>query len=526
MMYAETPPRLTRNDCTSCVTAFVDDDATVTVVDEPDEESDEQAAIPNMATPNALAPATFKNCRRLRSSLIYDLLKANLVVHSLNMSAPPSAPTVWLTTLGCSKNQVDSDKISAVLGESGYSNADDPGSADVVMVNTCGFIDAARRESVATILEMAEARKSGAKLVVMGCMAQRYEQELVDALPEADAVIGLDRYPELIDELDHLTGWQPITISGVKRSHMDILEVVARPTPTTPYAYVKVAEGCNKTCAFCAIPLIRGKQRSRTGSGIVAEVDGLVRAGAQEVVLVAQDLAAYGRDNGEGSIEDLVQQVADVDGLERLRLYYLYPREIRQGLVELMAGHPVIADYFDLSLQHASPTLLRSMRRPGSGDKHLELIGSIRAATSEAATRSSFIVGYPGETEEDVEMLADFLASARLDWAGFFPYSAEEGTDAAELPDQVAPDTISERLRYFQRIQDDITSAANAATVGRKLRVLVDQVEDGQAVGRSYREAPEIDGMVLLDKGEVGRWYTAEIDGSYGTDTSATVIAP
>jgi ribosomal protein S12 methylthiotransferase len=526
------------------VTGLVVEDTTVAEVVEAVDESEEHAAIPKIATPSTPVPPIRKNCRRSMSQVICGLLDVNLAIHSLFMSASPdvsaagrspatgtaptagTAPSVWLTTLGCSKNQVDSDKISAILGQAGYNSAPDPGAADVVMVNTCGFIDAARRESVETILEMSDARKTGAKLVVMGCMAQRYEQELIEALPEADAVIGLDRYPELVDNLDTLTGWQPITISGVRRSHMDILEVVARPTPTTPYAYVKVAEGCNKTCTFCAIPLIRGKQRSRAGGGIVAEVDGLVRAGTQEIVLVAQDLAAYGRDNGEGSIETLVQQVADVDGLERLRLYYLYPREIRQGLIDLMAGHPVIADYFDLSLQHASPTLLRAMRRPGSGDKHLALIEDIRSAAPEAATRSSFIVGFPGETEEDVEMLGNFLTSARLDWAGFFPYSAEEGTDAALLPDQVAPESISERLRYVQRIQDDITAATNAATVGRKLRVLVDQVEDGQPVGRTYREAPELDGMVLLDRGTAGSWYTAEIDGSYGTDTSATVISP
>lgn len=437
----------------------------------------------------------------------------------------PTTPTVWLTTLGCSKNQVDSDKISAVLGESGYRDAADPESADVVMVNTCGFIDAARRESIETILALSDAKREDAKLVVMGCMAQRYEQELIEALPEADAVLGLDRYPELVGELDRLTHWEPIEIGGVRRSNMDILNVVVRPTPSTPYAYVKVAEGCDKTCAFCAIPLIRGKQRSRSGDSIVAEIEGLVGGGVQEIVLVAQDLAAYGRDNGSGSIEALVQRSADVDGLGRLRLYYLYPREIRPGLIDVMAGHPVIADYFDLSLQHASSRLLRSMRRPGSGDKHLALIDRILAAAPDAAKRSSFIVGYPGEIEDDVEELAEFLKAAQLDWAGFFPYSAEDGTDAAILPDQVPQDEITERLRYLHALQDDITAQRNAATAGRTLTVLVDQVEDGQPVGRSYREAPEIDGMILLDGGNAGEWVEAEIEGSYGNDLSATVVS-
>lgn len=434
-----------------------------------------------------------------------------------------AAPSVWLTTLGCSKNQVDSDKIQSVLGATGYVDAASPESADVVMVNTCGFIEDARRESVETILELSAAKREDAKLVVMGCMAQRYETELVEALPEADAVIGLERYGELVGELDTMTGWQPIEIGGVRRANMDILEVVNRPTPSTPFAYVKVAEGCNKTCAFCAIPLIRGKQRSRAGAGILAEIEGLVAGGVQEVVLVAQDLAAYGRDNGAGSIEDLVRDAADVDGLGRLRLYYLYPREIRQGLIDVMAGHPTIADYFDLSLQHASPTLLRSMRRPGSGEKHLELIARIKAQAPDAATRSSFIVGFPGETDEDFEQLVDFLTEARLDWAGFFPYSAEEGTTAMDLPDHVPHELIAERLRYVQQIQDDITAEANASVVGSTFDVLVDQVEDGQAVGRSYREAPEIDGVILLDQGKPGEWVSATITGTYGSDVSAEV---
>ncbi|HSJ70270.1 MAG TPA: 30S ribosomal protein S12 methylthiotransferase RimO [Acidimicrobiia bacterium] len=440
-------------------------------------------------------------------------------------------PSVWLTTLGCSKNQVDSDKISSALTHAGYGTAADPESADVVMVNTCGFIDAARRESIDTILDLAAAKRTDARLVVMGCMAQRYEQELIEALPEADAVIGLDRYPELVGELDRLTAWEPITITGVRRSAMDILESPIRVAPSTPYAYVKVAEGCNKTCAFCAIPLIRGKQRSRTSDGIIAEIEGLVTGGVQEIVLVAQDLAAYGRDasgrdNGVGSIEALVERAAGVGDLARLRLFYLYPREIRQGLIDLMAGHPKIADYFDLSLQHASPTLLRAMRRPGSGDAHLDIIARIRSAAPDAATRSSFIVGFPGETDADVEHLAEFLNEARLTWAGFFPFSPEEGTAAIDLPNHVGSDVMGERLRYLQGIQDDVTAKENASVVGSTFDVLIDGVEDGQPYGRSYREAPEIDGVMLLDAGAVGTWVSAEVTGTYGTDLSARVLRP
>ncbi|MDJ0960521.1 MAG: 30S ribosomal protein S12 methylthiotransferase RimO [Acidimicrobiia bacterium] len=446
------------------------------------------------------------------------------------MTPPPNGPTVWLTTLGCSKNQVDSDKVTAMLDGAGYAAAATAEDADVVMVNTCAFIEAARQESIDTILEAAETKREDARLVVLGCMAQRYETELVEALPEADAVIGLDRYTELVDRLDTMTNWQPIRIRPAPTSHMDILYQVKRPTPSTPFAYVKVAEGCDKPCTFCAIPLFRGKQRSRSPVNIREEIASLTEAGVGEIVLVAQDLAAYGRDIGAPSdgttpgIVDLLRFVTDVDGLRRLRLYYLYPREIRPALIEEMAGNPRIADYFDLSLQHASAPLLRAMKRPGSGSKHLELIERIRDAAPQATLRSSFIVGFPGETDADVEQLAEFLDAAQLDWAGFFPFSPEEGTPAAEFEAQVPEPEKQERLRYLHSIQEDITTSRNLAQRGRILDVLVDQVESDQPVGRSYREAPEIDGVILLDRGAPGQWVRAEITGGYGTDLVGEVV--
>jgi ribosomal protein S12 methylthiotransferase len=436
-----------------------------------------------------------------------------------------TAPKVWLTTLGCSKNQVDSDKVTAVLHDAGYVDALSPESADVVMVNTCAFIEPARKESIDIVLELAGSKNPDAKLVVLGCMAQRYEQELVDALPEADAVIGLDRYSEIVGRLDTLTEWQPLQIRPVSRTPMDILFEIRRPTPTTPYAYVKVAEGCDKLCTFCAIPQFRGKQRSRSPENIRAEVAGLTESGVGEVVLVAQDLAAYGRDTGfDGGIVDLVKSVADVPGLRRLRLYYLYPREIRPELIETMATLPTVVDYFDLSLQHVSPGLLRAMKRPGSGDGHLDLIGRIREQAPAAAMRSSFIVGFPGETDDDVEQLASFMSAAQVDWVGLFPYSPEEGTPSKDFDNQVPADLAMERLRYLQGLQDDITHSKNAAQIGETVEVLIDQVEDGQAVGRSYRQAPEIDGLILLDRGVPGDWVQAEVRGAYGTDLEAVVV--
>ena len=437
----------------------------------------------------------------------------------------PPSPSVYLVTLGCAKNQVDSEKVTALVGHAGYTEAATPEDADVVMVNTCAFIEEARRESINTILEVAAVKRDDAKLVVLGCMAQRYETELVNSLPEADAVIGLDRYPELVGRLDELTGWQPVNITSPRTSNMDILHEVRRPTPTTPYAYVKVAEGCDKPCTFCAIPLFRGRQRSRGPINIREEIATLTAQGVGEIVLVAQDLAAYGRDiDAPGGIVDLLRFVSDVDGLRRLRLYYLYPKEIRPALIEEMVSNPLIADYFDLSLQHVSQPLLRGMKRPGNATRHLKLVSDIRAAAPDAALRSSFIVGFPGETESHVEELAEFLQEVQLDWAGFFPFSAEEGTPAATMPDQIDQPAKAERLRYLQAIQDEITTLRNLAQKGRVVHVLVDQVEDDTPVARSYREAPEIDGVIVLDRGEPGEWLDARITGGYGTDLVARVV--
>jgi ribosomal protein S12 methylthiotransferase len=431
-------------------------------------------------------------------------------------------PSVYLTTLGCPKNQVDSEKVESMLDQAGYRFCSTPGDADVVMVNTCAFVEEARRESVETILELEDVKRTDARMVVIGCLAQRFGADLVEALPEVDAVVGLDRYGELVAILDQLTGWTPVGTPR-RRPVMDILHATGRPRPEVPYAYVKVAEGCDKGCTFCAIPLIRGRQRSRPLEEIVREAEGLAEGGVSEIVLVAQDLAAYGADLGRRRIVDLVSKVAAVDGVRRVRLLYLYPREITEPLVEGIASNPRVASYFDLSLQHASLRLLRAMRRPGSGERFLQLIDRIRRADPDACLRSSFIVGFPGEDEEDVETLAEFLEEARLDWAGFFPYSAEPGTPAAELGGRPGPSEVADRLTYLTGIQERITWERSADTVGRVLDVLVDEIDDGVPVGRSYREAPEIDGVVMLDRGNPGDWVRARIVSAYGAETEGKV---
>ncbi|MGB7860743.1 MAG: 30S ribosomal protein S12 methylthiotransferase RimO [Acidimicrobiia bacterium] len=431
-----------------------------------------------------------------------------------------AAPSLWLTTLGCAKNQVDSEKVTAMLSEAGYVWADSPETADVVMTNTCAFIEEAREESVETILDLEDRKAPGAKSIVIGCMAQRFGTEVADALPEVDAVLGLDRYGELVGVLDDLTRWHPVEMK--RRPIMDILHATGRPQTGLPYAYLKVAEGCNKPCTFCAIPLIRGKQRSRRPTEIREELSRLVESGVTEVVLVAQDLAAYGRDiDAPGGLPDLLRFVADVDGLARLRLLYLHPREIRERLLVEMVGNEKVAPYFDLSLQHVSQPLLRAMKRPGNTEKHLALIERIRQLDPAAALRSSFIVGFPGEEEAHVDELTSFLEEARLDWAGFFPYSAEPGTPAAELPDQIHREITMDRLRNLTATQEEVTEAANIAWLGKTDTILVDQVEDDVPVGRSYRQAPEIDGVVRVDRGEPGEWLEVEYTGVYGPDMEA-----
>jgi ribosomal protein S12 methylthiotransferase len=401
-------------------------------------------------------------------------------------------PRFYVETLGCPKNAVDSDKVVASLLADGLAPADGPGDADLVVVNTCAFVEAARQESIDVALALADEKREGARLVVTGCMAERYGTELADALPEADAVVGFAGEGSLSEVV--LRGRKP---TGVR----DLLEL-ARPAPARPWAYVKVAEGCDRACAFCAIPSFRGKQRSRPVDALEAEARALVEGGVAELVLVAQDLAWYGRDVGEpGALVPLLTRLDGLaaHGLERIRLLYLYPSEVKDPLVATMLELPTVVPYFDLSLQHASARLLRSMKRWGSGARFTELIAGIREREPAAAFRSSFIVGFPGETESDHDELLTFLGDVRLDWAGFFPFSPEDGTPAASLDGAVAPELTGERLRECSEVQDPITQAARDALVGELVDVLVDGVDaDGDLVGRTHREAPEIDGIVRL----------------------------
>jgi ribosomal protein S12 methylthiotransferase len=429
----------------------------------------------------------------------------------------------WVETLGCPKNQVDSDKLVGTLVADGMVAAASPDGADLVVVNTCAFVEAAREESVATILALEELRGDRSKLVVTGCMAERYGSELADALPEVDAVSGFGVPVALVDKPSGGAGRAGggLAVAPEAVPTLDLLNL-PRPRSERPWAYVKVAEGCDKACGFCAIPSFRGPQRSRSIDAVLAEVEELA---VREVVLVAQDLAAYGRDRtgegagGERAIVPLVRAVSE--RVDRVRLLYLYPSELTDELIELMAGGPV--PYFDLSLQHVSAPLVRRMRRWGDGDRFLARIAQIRALRADAAFRSNFIVGYPGETEEDHDRLLDFVAAAELDWCGFFAYSPEAGTYAVDLDGIVADELVADRLAELRELQDAITARRRDALVGTELEVLVD--EPGEA--RSHHEAPEIDGIVEVPAElAVGELHRVVVTAASGPDLVAVPAVP
>ncbi len=414
----------------------------------------------------------------------------------------------YVETLGCPKNQVDSDKLIGTLLADGMLATDSAEDADLVVVNTCAFIDEARRESIDTILSLDEQRKKSSRLVVTGCMAERYGQELADELPEVDLVAGFG-VPVHTPAPKKL-----IPVGSAPVPSLDLLNL-PRPKSSSPWAYVKIAEGCDRMCGFCAIPSFRGPQRSRDVQSIISEVEQLE---AREIVLIAQDLASYGKDRpdelGAGSIVSLVRQVSSM--VDRTRLLYLYPSDLSDGLIDAICDSGV--PYFDLSLQHVSKPLLRRMRRWGDGQRFLDRIADIRKREPDAAFRSNFIVGYPGETEEDHDQLLDFVEKAELDWCGFFAYSAEDGTYAKDLDGQVPEGLMRERLSELSEMQDNITSRRRDDLIGRTVNVLVDE----PGVARSHREAPEIDGIIEVPTAlEVGQFYDVTVKSAMGPDLVA-----
>lgn len=478
------------------------------------------------------------------------------------------AATVAIVTLGCGRNEVDSDQLSALLHRGGYRLVEEPHGADVVLVNTCTFIDAATEESVDTVLAACDLKDDGTRaVVVVGCMAERYGDELAGSILEADAVVGFGGYPRLPEVLDDLLAGRAVERSMGART-ADRVTAPSPPAPSgggllmpsrrgylpqdeldrlpasgprfplrgfgasaaRPWAYLKIASGCDRSCAFCAIPSWRGAFRSRPLDEIVTEARWLVERGARELVLVSENTTSWGKDlpdldgeRGRALQPVLLEALSDIDGLDLVRLMYLQPAEIQPGLLEAMAELPRVASYFDLSLQHVSASVLERMRRRGSPEGFRDLIARIRALDPEAVFRSNFIVGFPGETDADVDELEDFLEDARLDWVGVFTYSPQDGTPAVGLPGQIPPDEALARQRRIVDVQERVADEAAAAFVGRHLDVTVQELEGDHAIARSYREAPDTDGEIRVEgvHAPIGARMTVEVEATVGVDLVA-----
>jgi ribosomal protein S12 methylthiotransferase len=455
------------------------------------------------------------------------------------MTTPPAPTTVALVTLGCGRNEVDSANAAGLLAASGYRVVDDPEQADAVLVNTCAFVEAAKRESIETVLDAAALKQTGQakQVLVMGCLAERYTGELRAELPEVDAVVPFGDYGQLPELLG--AGGAPVTASAPpplvppgRRALPMVFPTPAaaafpaRAVPRGPVAMVKLAEGCDRDCSFCAIPSFRGPFRSRRPTEVLTEVAWLAGQGVSEVCLVAENSTSYGKDlGGREALVHLLRDLAGVDGLRRVRLNYLQPDELTGGLLEEMAANPVVCSYFDLSLQHASAPVLRRMRRGGSRAAFLELVARIRALDPDAAFRSNFILGFPGERAADVRALEDFLEAARLDWVAFFAWSPEDGTAALALDGRVPSRTARARVERLQELQDRVLGEVQAGWVGRELEVLVEQAADGDgaAEGRSFREGVDCDGVVRVEghQGRVGEYLRVEVTAAEGPELHA-----
>jgi ribosomal protein S12 methylthiotransferase RimO len=465
------------------------------------------------------------------------------------VSAPPPSRRAALLTLGCARNEVDSEELAGRLADGGWEVGEDGTGADVIVVNTCGFVESAKKDSVDALLEAAE---SGAKVVAVGCMAERYGAELAESLPEAAAVLGFDHYPNLGERLDDVVAGravqahQPVDrrtllpITPVRRPAVSDVSVpghgwgprvLRKRLDDAPVAALKIASGCDRRCSFCAIPSFRGAFVSRTPDEIVAEAAWLAGEGVRELFLVSENSTSYGKDlgrehGGPDALERLLPRLAAIDGVDRVRVSYLQPAETRPGLLRAIAGTDGVADYFDMSFQHASSTVLRRMRRFGGTESFLGLVEQIRSLAPGAGIRSNVIVGFPGETEDELAELEHFLTEARLDVVGVFGYSDEDGTEAENLPGKLAPEVVAERVARVSNLVEQLTTQRAEDRVGDEVLVLVERVEDDECAGRAAHQGPEVDGECLLT-GEaelmVGDLVRGKVISSEGVDL---VVAP
>ena len=429
-----------------------------------------------------------------------------------------STPAIAFVTLGCPKNEVDTDRMRAAVAGSAYRIAENPEGADVVIVNTCSFIQEATEESVATVLEVASEwlpQREGRALIVAGCMPSRYGADLAAEFPEVAAFLPVAEEEALLAVLERVTG----VPSGAPAGFAPMR------TASSSSAYVRISDGCHRECAYCTIPSIRGPYMSTALDAIVAETEALVASGGREIVLIGQDITAYGRDlPGSDTLADVVRAVSAIPGVEWLRLMYVQPDGVTDALLLAIAENANVCHYLDIPLQHASSPVLRAMKRSGDGEAFLSLLARIRAVLPDVALRTTLIAGFPGETRQDAAALQRFLRDARFDYVGVFPYSPEDGTTAAALPNQVPGRTRLARAQRLRDIADEIGFEQAAARVGQTLEVLVEGVEDGITVGRWRGQAPEVDGVVLLDRGEPGQIVSARIVDSLGYDLEGEVV--
>jgi ribosomal protein S12 methylthiotransferase RimO len=448
---------------------------------------------------------------------------------------------VSLTTLGCSRNEVDSEELAGRLNEDGWELVSDPADAQVVLINTCGFIESAKKDSIDALIEANSLKTNGAAkaVVAVGCMAERYGDELAKALPEADAILGFDDYKDISTRLNTiLSGGQVdaptprdrrdlLPISPVERqAEAPVKEFARKRLDNSPMAPLKIASGCDRKCAFCAIPQFRGAYISRRPTEVINEAKWLAQNGVNELFLVSENTTSYGKDLRDLQLmEKLLPELSAIEGIERIRLSYLQPAEIRPTLLQAMVSTPKVVPYFDLSFQHASGTVLRRMRRFGDSEKFLHLLSQIRALNPEAGIRSNFIVGFPGETEAEYEELVNFISKARLDAIGIFGYSDEDKTEAIELENKIDEDVINERVNELSTLVDELISQRAEERIGQKVRVLIEDAESGE--GRAEHQGPEVDGSTYIrgrNKFKVGEYVDAVVSEVEGVDLVATPL--
>ena len=445
--------------------------------------------------------------------------------------------TVAVVTLGCARNEVDSEELAGRLAADGWTLVDDVESAEVALVNTCGFIESAKKDSVDALLEANSLKGHGVTraVVAVGCMAERYGNELAEALPEADAILGFDDYKDISARLQAIIAGEShkshvprdrralLPIAPVDRADARESEEFSRKRlGTAPWAPLKIASGCDRRCSFCAIPYFRGSFISRRPTDIIKEARWLAENGVTELFLVSENTTSYGKDLGDLQLmEKILPDIAALPGVERVRLSYLQPAEMRPTLIQAMIATDKTAPYFDLSFQHTSPTVLRRMRRFGDSEKFLHLISQVRAVSPEAGIRSNFIVGFPGETQADFDDLADFITKAKLDAVGVFGYSDEDNTEALNLSDKVDADVIAQRVETLSSLADEMVSLRAQARIGENVRVLIEDEELQE--GRAAHQGPEVDGTTSFigTNYKVGQYVDAVVIDSMGADLVA-----